>query len=171
MDCQFLLHWPTKLFIYWQRMIQLSEFFQYSFWNGSVWFEPAESAVGRVVLLQLLSIHDGAVGVTNLDVMLLCTGGAFSCGEPKHQPLVCILEVGHPGITCEQPISCARYAWLHSSEWGGCTLECQIEGQACLFILHFLPTWPKLIWPYPFIFSGVIWQPVLSLSLTGQLKS
>ena len=30
----------------------------------------------------------------------------------------CILEVGHPGITCEQPISCARYAWLHSSECG-----------------------------------------------------
>ena len=29
-----------------------------------------------------------------------------------------ILEVGHPGITCEQPISCARNAWLHSSEWG-----------------------------------------------------
>ena len=54
MDCQFLFHWPTKLFTYyedffqshknelfdeiktslenlWQRMIQLSEFFQYSF--------------------------------------------------------------------------------------------------------------------------------------------
>ena len=29
-----------------------------------------------------------------------------------------ILKVGHPGITCEQPISCARYAWLHSSTWG-----------------------------------------------------
>ena len=43
-----------------------------SFWNGSVWLELAESAAGRVVLLQLLSIHDGAVGVTNLDVMLLC---------------------------------------------------------------------------------------------------
>ena len=28
----------------------------------------------RVVLLQLLSIHDRAVGVTNLGVMLLCTG-------------------------------------------------------------------------------------------------
>ena len=59
-------------------MIQLSEFFQYSFvliLNGSVWLELAESAVGRVVLLQLLSIHDGAVGVTNLGVMLL-----WSCG-------------------------------------------------------------------------------------------
>ena len=42
-----------------------------SFWNGSVWLELAESAAGRVVLLQLLYIHDGAVGVTNLDVMLL----------------------------------------------------------------------------------------------------
>ena len=50
------------------------------------------------------------------------------------------------------------------------TLECQIEGPACLFIFHFLPTWPKPIWPYPYIFSGVIWQPVLSLSLTNQLK-
>ena len=28
-------------------------------------------ADSRVVLLQLLSIHDGAVGVTNLDVLLL----------------------------------------------------------------------------------------------------
>ena len=56
-------------------MIQLSDFFNThscSFWNGSVWLEPAESAAGRVVLLQLLSIHDGAVGVTNLGVMLLC---------------------------------------------------------------------------------------------------
>ena len=50
------------------------------------------------------------------------------------------------------------------------TLECQIEGQACLFIFHFWPTWPKLIWPYLFIFSGVIWEPVLSLNLTEQLK-
>ena len=50
------------------------------------------------------------------------------------------------------------------------TLECQIEGPACLFIFHFLPTWPKHIWPYPYIFSGVIWQPVLSLNLTNQLK-
>ena len=30
-----------------------------------------------------------------------------------------ILEVGHPGITCEQPISCAHFAWLHSSTWEG----------------------------------------------------
>ena len=46
MDCQYLFYWPTKLFTYhedfslgeiktllenlWQRMIQLSEFFQYS---------------------------------------------------------------------------------------------------------------------------------------------
>ena len=32
-----------------------------------------------------------------------------------------ILEVRHLDITCEQPISCARYAWLYSSEWGGCS--------------------------------------------------
>ena len=42
-----------------------------SFWNGSVWFELAESGPGRVVLLQLLSMYDGAVGVTNLGVTLL----------------------------------------------------------------------------------------------------
>ena len=42
-----------------------------SFLNGSAWLELAESAVGRVVLLQLLSVHDGAVDVTNLDVVLL----------------------------------------------------------------------------------------------------
>ena len=41
-------------------------------------------------------------------------------------------------------------------------LECQIEGQACLLIFHFLPTCPKLIWAYRFIFSRVVWQPVLS---------
>ena len=64
----------TSLENFWQRMIQLSEFFQYSFMlilNGSVWLELAKSAARRVVLLQLLSIHDRAVGVTNLDVMLL----------------------------------------------------------------------------------------------------
>ena len=33
--------------------------------------ELAKSAAGRVVLLQILSIHDGAVGVTDLGVMLL----------------------------------------------------------------------------------------------------
>ena len=101
MDCQFLFHWPTKLFTYyedffqshknetfdeiktslenlWQRMIQLSELFQYSFLlilkrKCLVGASRCESAVGRVVdiLLQLLSIHDGAVGVTNLGVMLL----------------------------------------------------------------------------------------------------
>ena len=42
-----------------------------SFWNRSVWLELAESATRRVVLLQLLSIHDEAVSVTNLGVMLL----------------------------------------------------------------------------------------------------
>ena len=47
------------------------------------------------------------------------------------------------------------------------TQECQIEGQACLFIFNFLTTWPKLIWPYPFILSGVVWQPVLSFKSDG----
>ena len=51
------------------------------------------------------------------------------------------------------------------------TLECQIEGPACLFIFNFLLTWPKLIWPYPFIFSGVIWQPVLSFKSDRSTES
>ena len=42
-----------------------------SFPTGSVWLELAESAADRVVLLQLLSMHDGAVSGTNLGVMLL----------------------------------------------------------------------------------------------------
>ena len=42
-----------------------------SFTYGSVWLEVAESAAGRVVLLQLFSIHGGAVGMKDLDVMLL----------------------------------------------------------------------------------------------------
>ena len=31
---------------------------------------------------------------------------------------ICIREVVHLSITCEQLISWARYAWLHSSAWG-----------------------------------------------------
>ena len=69
----------TSLENLWQRMIQLSEFFQYSFvlilkrkcLVGASRVRCGEGFVGRVVLLQLLSIHDGAVGVTNLVVMLL----------------------------------------------------------------------------------------------------
>ena len=97
MDCQLLFHWPTKLLTYyedffnhikneifdeiktslenlWQRMIQLSEFFQYSFLlilKRKCLVGASRVRCGRVVLLQLLSIHDGAVGVTNLGVMLL----------------------------------------------------------------------------------------------------
>ena len=40
---------------------------------GSAWSGVAESAARRVVLLQLLSIHGGAVGIKDLDVMLLCS--------------------------------------------------------------------------------------------------
>ena len=80
MNCQFLFHWPSKLFTYygdlsdlyknetlneiktsqenlWQRTIQLSDFSNThwcSFPNGSVWLELVESAAARVVLLQLL---------------------------------------------------------------------------------------------------------------------
>ena len=38
---------------------------------GSVCLELTESATGRVVLLQLICIHDGAVGVADLGGMLL----------------------------------------------------------------------------------------------------
>ena len=55
----------------WSSYLSFSNTHSCSFWNGSVWFELAESAVGRVVLLQLLSMRNGAVGVTNLGVMLL----------------------------------------------------------------------------------------------------
>ena len=37
--------------------------------NGSIWLEVAESAAGRMVLLQILSIHGGTVGMKDLDVM------------------------------------------------------------------------------------------------------
>ena len=57
----------------WSSYLSFSNTHSCSFWNGSVWLELAESVAGRVVLLQLLSIHDGAVGVTNLGVMLLCS--------------------------------------------------------------------------------------------------
>ena len=55
-------------------MIQLSEFFQYSFvliLKRKCLVGASRVRCGRVVLLQLVSIHDAAVGVTNLDVMLL----------------------------------------------------------------------------------------------------
>ena len=58
----------------WSSYLSFSNTHSCSFWNGSVWFELAESAPERVVLLQLLSIHDGAVGVTNLGVTLLWYG-------------------------------------------------------------------------------------------------
>ena len=67
----------------WQRMIQLSEFFQYSFVlirKRKCLVGVSRVRCGRVVLLQLLFIHDGAVGITNLDVMLLCTW--VSLGPP-----------------------------------------------------------------------------------------
>ena len=41
--------------------------------NRSAWSGVAESAARRVVLLQLLSIHGGAAGIKDLDVMLLCS--------------------------------------------------------------------------------------------------
>ena len=58
----------------WSSFLSFSNTHSCSFWNGSVWLELAESAAGRVVLLQPLFIHDGAVGVMNLDVMLLWVG-------------------------------------------------------------------------------------------------
>ena len=68
----------TSLENFWQRMIQLSEFFQYSFVlilkRKCLAGASRVRCPGRVVLLQLLSIHDRAVGVTILDVMLVCFG-------------------------------------------------------------------------------------------------
>ena len=74
-------------------------------------------------------------------------------------------------VQCILPYSQASAIHLKLAHLDICTLGCQIERPVCfnLFCI-FLPTWLKLIWPYPYIFSGVIWQHVLSLSLTGQLK-
>ena len=69
----------------WSNYLSFSNTHSCSFWNGSVWFELAESAPGRVVLLQLLSMYDGAVGVTNLGVTLLCG---------RHLPAVSGLQMG-----------------------------------------------------------------------------
>ena len=51
----------------WQRTIKLFDFpntHWCSFWNGRVCLELTESAAGRVVLIQLISINDSAVGFT-----------------------------------------------------------------------------------------------------------
>ena len=67
----------------------------------------------RVVLLQLLSIHDRAVGVTNLGVMLLWSqlpwgSWLFPCG--------CVMT---PALC--QPSKCHKISWDHISlfEWHG----------------------------------------------------
>ena len=81
MDCQFLFHWSTQLFTYyedisklhkidtsneiksslenlWQQTIQLSDFFT-THWClfSSVCLEVTESAAGRVVLFQLMDMY------------------------------------------------------------------------------------------------------------------
>ena len=56
----------------WSSYLIFSNTHWCSFPNGSVWLEVAESVTGRVALLQLLPIHDGADGMRNLDVMILC---------------------------------------------------------------------------------------------------
>ena len=119
MDCQVLFHWPSKLYIMrtflnhiknetfdeiktslenvWQRMIQLSEFSQYSITLILKWkclVGASRVCCGRVVLLQLLYIHDGAVGVTNLGVMLLWDRQPHSEHHPDrvrglHRPHYC----------------------------------------------------------------------------------
>ena len=88
-------------------------------------------------------------------------------------------EVYFPPITSLSPydvtmVTTSKNLWtkvIYQSALPNSTLVCQTEGQACLFIFHFLPTWPKLIWPYPFIFSGVVWQPVLSFKSDGPTKT
>ena len=52
-----------------------------SFSNGSVCLELAGSAAVRVILLQVVSIHDGAVGVKNLSVMLLWNKAVWTSYE------------------------------------------------------------------------------------------
>ena len=65
----------TSLENLWQRMIQLSEFFPIPI---RAYSETEVSAAGRVVLLQLLSIHNGAVGIMNLGVMVLCRSARWA---------------------------------------------------------------------------------------------
>ena len=50
------------------------------------------------------------------------------------------------------------------------TLECHIEGQALLFILHFLLTWPKLLALSFYIFRGSL-AACTNFKSTGQLKA
>ena len=108
---------------------------------GSVWLELAESAAGRVVLLQLLSIHDGAVGVTNLDVMLLwwCPLNTeyAPCVSLESQLLRCVYILKNHqilNIVCNgylwykmvhvmvQPIKSAIYFWYISISCKWCLL-------------------------------------------------
>ena len=80
-DCPFFYIDPHKFFQYcvdnsylhkeWNFDLILSNTHWCSFSTGSVKSKVAESPAGKVVLLHLLSIHDGAVGMMDLDVMLL----------------------------------------------------------------------------------------------------
>ena len=76
----------------WFSYLSFSNTHSCSFLNGSVWLELAESAAGRVVLLQLLSIHNRAVGITNLGVMLLWTRPA-GLPRPKASVLILVLVI------------------------------------------------------------------------------
>ena len=87
----------TSLENVWQRMIQLSEFSQYSITLILKWkclVGASRVCCGRVVLLQLLYIHDGAVGVMNLGVKLLWDRQPHSKHHPHrvrglHRPHYC----------------------------------------------------------------------------------
>ena len=60
-----LIEIKTSLEKLWQRTIRLSDLFSNAHWcsfpTGRVWMEVTKSAAGSVVLLQLSSIHDGAL--------------------------------------------------------------------------------------------------------------
>ena len=134
----------TSLENLWQQMIQLSEFFQYSFvlilkrkclvracrvrsgesgtpstiiytrWSSRRYELGCDTPVLRVVLLQLLSIRDRAVGVTNLGVVLLWEIPPHEIASRSQKVIAGIVRCMH------QP-----------SQWET-TLQCPVTMQHCL---------------------------------------
>ena len=89
--------------------------------NGSVWLELAESAVERVVLLQLLSIHDGAVGVTNLGAMLLWSWSIIPPPPPKKKKKKKKHNYEDLKVFCTSGLKLVILAWMADELWCGQT--------------------------------------------------
>ena len=104
---------------------------------------------------------------------ILCDHGSWRQYSCEHSQLC---AAGKVNDTSGEIVSLHWCKYIvNLCNWNKCfllsaTYSGVIKRRAGLLIFHFWSTWSKLIEPCSFVVSWVIWQPVLSLSLTGQLK-